>query len=324
MHVLITGAAGFIGQLVAKTLLNDEEGSYKLTLTDIIEAPIPEGVKFPDRAKSIKTDLLTGSQAVMDKDLDAAFVFHGIMSAGAEADFELGMAVNFDATRALLDTLRETCPGVRVIFTSSLAVYGGNFIEPVDESQHPTPQSSYGAEKMMCEYLINEYTRLGFIDGLVLRLPTISVRPGRPTAAASSFLSGMIREPMHGLECVLPLRDRGFSHWLCSPKTLVQNLLRALALERNALPAYDRVLNAPGFGVTVQDMMDSLARVGGRDKLKLLREEDDEALKAILYSWPTRFDNSKALGLGYKRDESFDEIVGDFKKELQVQGESCN
>lgn len=175
----------------------------------------------------------------------------------------------------------------------------------------------------MCEYLINEYTRLGFIDGVVLRLPTISVRPGRPTAAASSFLSGMIREPMQGLECVLPLRDRGFSHWLCSPKTLTQYLLRALALERNALPAYDRVLNAPGLGVTVQDMMDSLARVGGRDKLKLLREEDDEALKAILYSWPTRFDNGKALGLGFKRDESFDEIVGDFKQELQVQGGNC-
>ncbi|KAK2594238.1 hypothetical protein QQS21_008017 [Conoideocrella luteorostrata] len=317
MRVLITGAAGFIGQLVAQTLLNDEQGSHTLILTDIIEPPIPKGVRFPQNAKSIKTDLLTGSDAVVDKDLDAAYVFHGIMSAGAEADFELGMRVNFDATRALLDVLRRTCPGVQVIFTSSQAVYGGEFTEPVDESMHPTPESSYGTEKMMCEYLLNEYTRLGFINGLILRLPTISVRPGAPTAAASSFLSGMIREPMQGLPCVIPLKDRSFRHWLCSPRVLVQNLLHALTLKRDALPVYNRVLNAPGMGVSVQDMMDSLARVGGEDKLQLLREEDDEALKPILYSWPTRFDNARALGLGFKRDESFDDIVRDFKKGLE-------
>ncbi|OAQ68925.1 nucleoside-diphosphate-sugar epimerase [Pochonia chlamydosporia 170] len=317
MRVLITGAAGFIGQLVAKTLLNDDNGSYTVILTDIVEPPIPQGVKFPNNATSVKTDLLTGSNAVVDKDIDAVFVFHGIMSAGAEADFELGMRVNFDATRALLDALRKTCPGVQTIFTSSQAVYGGEFTEPVDESMHPTPQSSYGAEKMMCEYLINEYTRLGFINGLILRLPTISVRPGKPTAAASSFLSGMIREPMQGLPCVIPLKDRGFKHWLCSPKTLVGNLLHALTLPRDALPVYNRVLNAPGMGVSVQDMMDSLARVGGEDKLKLLTEEEDEKLKGILYSWPTTFDNAKALGLGFKRDESFDDIVRDFKRELE-------
>jgi nucleoside-diphosphate-sugar epimerase len=227
------------------------------------------------------------------------------------------MRVNFDATRALLDSLRKRCPGVQTIFTSSQAVYGGEFTEPVDESMHPTPQSSYGAEKMMCEYLINEYTRLGFINGLILRLPTISVRPGKPTAAASSFLSGMIREPMQNLPCTIPLTDRGFSHWLCSPRTLVANLLHAMALPRDALPVYNRVLNAPGLGVSVQDMMDSLARVGGPDKLKYLTEEDDEKLKAILYSWPTRFDNSKALALGFKRDGSFDDIVRDFKRELE-------
>jgi nucleoside-diphosphate-sugar epimerase len=227
------------------------------------------------------------------------------------------MRANFDATRSLLDDLRKIRPGVKVIYTSSQAVYGGDVIEPVTETMRTTPQSSYGCEKMMCEYLINEYNRRGFINGLAFRLPTISVRPGKPTAAASSFLSGMIREPMQGLKCVIPLRDRGFKHWLCSPRVLIENLLYSLTLERDALPDYDRVLNLPGLGVSVQGMMDSLARVGGEDKLRLLEEEDIPELKKILYSWPTTFDNAKALGLGFKRDESFDDIVKDFKEGLE-------
>lgn len=227
------------------------------------------------------------------------------------------MSANFDATRSLLDALRETCAGVKVIYTSGGAVYGGKIVEPVTEAMRPTPQSSYGCEKMICEYLINDFTRRGFINGLIVRLPTIAVRPGKPTAAASSFVSGMIREPMQGLQCVIPLRDRGFRHWLCSPRVLVRNLVYALTLKRDALADYDRVVNLPGMGVSIQDMMDSLARVGGEDKLQFLVEEDVPGLKAILYSWPTRFDNSKALGLGFVRDESFDAIVEDFKEELE-------
>lgn len=227
------------------------------------------------------------------------------------------MKVNFDATRVLLDTLRKTCPGIKIIYTSSQAVYGGDVTLPVNETMRPTPQSSYGCEKMMCEYLINEYTRRGFINGFIFRLPTISVRPGKPTAAASSFLSGMIREPMQGLPCVIPIKDRQFKHWLCSPRILVSNLVFSLGLERDSLLDFDRVVNLPGLGVTVQAMMDSLARVGGEDKLKLLSEEEDEKVKPILYSWPTTFDNKKALDLGFSRDESFDDIVEDFKAGLK-------
>lgn len=228
------------------------------------------------------------------------------------------MQANFDATKVLLEDLRKTCPGVRVIYTSSQAVYGGKIVEPVDETMRPTPESSYGCEKMMCEYLVTEYTRRRFINGLIVRLPTVSVRPGKPTAAASSFLSGMIREPMQGLPCVIPLTDRAFRHWLCSPRVLVENLVHALDVEKDALPGWDRVVNLPGIGVTVQDMMDSLARVGGEDKLKLLSEEDDDSLKPILYSWPTLFDNKRGLGLGFARDTSFDEIVKDFKAGLEA------
>ncbi|KAM5350953.1 hypothetical protein ACJ41O_003676 [Fusarium nematophilum] len=318
MRILITGAAGFVGQALATALLNDDEGTYHLVLTDVVDAPIPPNIKWPQNATSTKADLVTDAQRVVDKDLDAVFILHGIMSSGAEADFELGMKVNFDATRSLLDALRVTKPGIRVIYTSGGAVYGGVLPEPVDETMRPTPQSSYGCEKMMCEYLINEYTRRGFLNGFIFRLPTVSVRPGKPTAAASSFLSGMIREPMQGLPCVIPLRDRAFKHWITSPKVLIENLMYSLSLPGDVLPGHDRVVLMPGLGVSVQDMMNSLARVGGEDKLQYLFEEDDEAMKAILYSWPTTYDNKKALDLGFKKDMSFDDIVRQFKEGLEA------
>ncbi|KAF2691937.1 nucleoside-diphosphate-sugar epimerase [Lentithecium fluviatile CBS 122367] len=317
MRILITGAAGFIGQLVAKKLLNDENGAHSLILTDIIEPPIPSDARFSNQAKAIKADLCTQSSSVVTKDIEAVYVFHGIMSSGAEADFELGMKANFDATRALLETIRKICPGARVIYASSQAVYNNSVTLPVTEAQMPTPETSYGAEKMMCEYLVTEYTRRGFIDGISLRFPTVSVRPGKPTAAASSFLSGMIREPMNGIKCVIPIEDKQWRHWLCSPRILVQNLVYAATkLDLKRLPRFDRSLNHPGIGVSVQDMMDSLARVGGKDKLGLLEMREELALKKILDSWPAEFDNRKAVELGFVRDTGFDEIVRDYVEGL--------
>ncbi|GFF36820.1 uncharacterized protein HI_1014 [Aspergillus udagawae] len=310
MQILITGAAGFIGQLLAKELLNDP--SYHLTLTDIHEPPVPKGVKYPQNANAIKADLLAGAETVVDKSLDAVFAFHGIMSSGSEANFDLGMSVNVDATRTLLEALRRTCPGVRFIYSSSQAVYGRPLPDVVDDSVTPTPQGSYGAEKLICETLVNEYTRRGFITGFTLRFPTISVRPGQPTAAASSFLSGMIREPLAGKECVIPVEDRSFMSWLCSPRTLVQNLVLTLSLPSDALPPHIRSINVPGICVTVQEMMDALEKVGGKDKLALLKEKEDPTLRPILESWPTRFDNSQAIALGFKRDSSFEQAVRDY------------
>lgn len=234
------------------------------------------------------------------------------MSSGSEADFDLGMRVNVDATRNLLEMLRRTCPGVRVIYSSSQAVYGQPLPEVVDDKVTPTPQSSYGAEKIICETLVNEYTRRGFIAGFVLRFPTISVRPGRPTAAASSFLSGMIREPLFNKECVVPIQDRTFKSWLCSPRTLVHNLLHALTIPCDAIPLHIRQINVPGVCVSIQEMMDALVRVGGREKLGFIREEENAELKAILLSWPTRFDNGLAFSLGFKPDGSFEEAVRDY------------
>lgn len=315
MHVLITGAAGFIGQLLAKELLNDSE--YRVTLTDIHQPPIPQGVRYPQNATAVKADLLAGAKDVVDSSLDAVFAFHGIMSSGSEANFDLGMSVNVDATRNLLEALRHTCPGVRVIYASSQAVYGQPLPEVVTDSVIPTPESSYGAEKIICETLINEYTRRKFITGFTLRFPTISVRPGAPTAAASSFLSGMIREPLDGKECVIPIEDRSFKSWLCSPKTLVHNLLVTLRLSEDSVPPHIRQINVPGICVTVQGMMDALEKVAGKDKLALLQEKEDPALVSILKSWPTQFDNIQAISLGMKRDESFEQTVLDYKVQLE-------
>ncbi|KAL3455286.1 hypothetical protein BJX64DRAFT_272684 [Aspergillus heterothallicus] len=314
MHILITGAAGFIGQLLARELLNDP--SYTLILTDINEPPVPVGVKYPQNARTVTADLLTGASNVVEKSLDAVYAFHGIMSSGSEANFDLGMTVNVDATRNLLEALRATCPGVRVIYSSSQAVYGQPLPEVVDDSVIPTPQSSYGAEKIICETLVNEYTRRGFITGFTLRFPTISVRPGRPTAAASSFLSGMIREPLNGEECIIPVEDRSFKSWLCSPKTLVCNLILTLSLPADSVPPHIRQINVPGICVTIQEMMDALAKVGGEDKLALLKEKEDPTLRPILDSWPTRFDNAQAIALGFKRDGSFEEAVENYKLSL--------
>lgn len=315
-HILITGAAGFIGQALAAQLLNNP--SYDLTLTDVIEPPIPSGVKYPGNAKAMKADLTNPSSfsTILSESLDVVYVFHGIMSSGAEANFDFGMKVNFDATRILLEALRGTKPGIRVLYASSQAVYGLPLPEVVDESITPTPMGSYGAEKLMCEILINEYTRRGFIDGFVLRFPTISIRPGKPTQAASSFLSGLIREPLDGKECVIPLKDRKFESWLCSPKTLISNLEFALTVPSDALPSHIRYVNLPGICVSIQDMMDALAKVGGEDKLKLLKEETDPDMERIVSTWPTKFDNSLAFKLGFQKDVSFEQAVVDYKESI--------
>jgi nucleoside-diphosphate-sugar epimerase len=317
--ILITGGAGFIGQLLTERLLSDPK--YQLILTDIIKPPIPARAKYPGNAKAIQADLSEASslQSLISSTfpLDATYIFHGIMSSGSEANFDLGMKVNLLATMSLLEGIRKAPQQggklVRVIYASSQAVYGQPLPAVIDESVMPTPEGSYGAQKLIVETLVNDYTRKGFIDGLSLRFPTISIRPGKPTQAASSFLSGMIREPLNGQKCVIPLKDRSFRSWLCSPKTLAENLVYALGIDAaGKLESHKRVVNMPGIGVSVQDMMDSLAAVAGKEKLDLLKEETDADMERMLRSWGTEFDNTLAYGLGFKKDVSFEQAVRDY------------
>jgi nucleoside-diphosphate-sugar epimerase len=315
MRILVTGAAGFIGQIVCKELLNDE--SNHVLLTDVVEPSIPAHSKNVRNARCIQADLIESATTIVEPSLDAAILLHGIMSSGAEANLVLGYRVNVDATRAVIAQLAQVCPGIKIVYASSEAVYGRPVPKTgVTEADIPTPEMSYGCQKLMCETFINDYTRRGLINGISLRFPTISIRPGKATAAVTSFLSGIIREPLNGQPCILPLQDRNWKHWMCSPKTLVCNILVALQLSRDALPLHRRAVNAPGFAVTVQDMLDALEEVGGKEALNLVKEEPVPEMQSLLYSWADDFDNSLALSLGMKQDHSFTQSVRDYVETL--------
>lgn len=322
-NVLITGAAGFVGQVLAAKLLDND--SYRVTLTDVILPPIPKGVRNPQYATAVKADLCDASSlnALLSTDLDAVYVFHGIMSSGSEANYELGLRVNFDATRALLDAVRlQVSPNskgqlVRIVYASSGAIYGQPIPSVINDSITPTPESSYGTQKLMCELLINDMTRKGFIDGLCLRFPTIAIRAGRPTQAASSFLSGMIREPLNGEESVLPIEDRSYKAFMCSPRILVENLVKALTVDTAKLPKHLRTVNLPGTSSSVQEMVDALEEVGGKKATALLKFEKDPATERILYSWASDYDTSKAESLGFVKDDGIKAAVREYKASLE-------
>ena len=316
MKILITGAGGFLGQFLARELLSNPDN--KVVLTDIVNVPVPKGSKNPQNASCVKADLLK-DRSVITPDLDAAYIFHGIMSAGSEANFDLGMSVNLESTRLLLETIRQVRPGLRVIYSSSGAVYGRPLPDPINEDALPTPEGSYGAAKFMCEILINDMNRKGYINAICIRFPTVTVRPGLPAPAASAFISGIIREPLAGKECILPVKDRDFPSHVTSPKTLIHNLVYCLTLPSDALPSHKRVINAPGHVVTIQDMMDALAKVGGEDKLQYVKEEHDEPIAKILYTWAVKYDNSLAYKLGFKKPDSFEQSVREYMEYMQEQ-----
>ncbi|KAI1802854.1 NAD(P)-binding protein [Daldinia bambusicola] len=319
-NIIITGAGGFIGPLLAARLLDDP--GYRVILTDLVEPAVPPGVKYPQNATSLRGDisdpLFVASLLDAAAPLAAIFVFHGIMSAGSEADWELSVRVNVDSVRSLLLALKARFPRVRVIYSSSQAVYGQPLPRgPVPDDVRPTPEGTYGAHKLMTEVFLNDMHRRGFVDAFSLRFPTVSVRPGRPTSAASSFLSGMIREPMKGEESVIPLEDRAFRSFLTSPGVLQENLIRVLNMDSAKLPRHIRHINVPGISVSIQELMDALAKYGGEDKLKLLREETNPDLERILRSWAPELDTTTPLKLGLIKDESADSLVKQYIDSLK-------
>jgi D-erythronate 2-dehydrogenase len=309
MQIVITGGGGFLGQRLAKALLASDLTFDELLLVDMV---IPGRPSEDNRLRCQQADLAEpgAAEALITDQTGLIFHLAAIVSSHAEADFDLGYRVNVDVTKSLLEGCRQTGKSIRFVFASSLAVYGGVLPAEVGDGTVVTPRSSYGTQKAMGELLVNDYSRKGFVEGLVLRLPTVCVRPGKPNRAASSFVSSIIREPLQGQTAVCPV-STDLSLWLSSPGTVVQNLLHAATLDYGALGDW-RTVNLPGLGVTVQQMLDALLRHSNAQTLARVRFEPDETTNRIVSSWPGRMDNSRALALGFRADENFDDFIKQF------------
>lgn len=306
MQILITGGAGFLGQRLALALLKSSVPFDEIILVDIV---MPSNPGKDKRVTCIQADLAEESHAKTLINPETGIIFHlaAVVSSHAEKDFDLGWRVNMDITRQLLEACRHTKPGIRFVFASSLAVYGGKLPECVTDTTAVTPRSSYGTQKAIGELLVNDYTRKGFVDGRVLRLPTICVRPGRPNQAASSFVSSIIREPINGEAAICPV-STDLVLWLSSPDTVIHNIRHASSLEASAFDGW-RTVNLPGIAVTVQEMLDSLGRITGATTLSLVQFKSDAAINNIVSSWPGELDNTRALQLGFKIDDNFDSFI---------------
>jgi len=313
MHILITGAAGMIGRklvarLVAAGALNGKPID-KLTLIDVSAPQKPQGF-----AGSVVTsagdiaDAAAAHRAVADRP-DVIFHLAAVVSGEAELDFEKGVHVNLDGSRALIEAIRATGEGYRprLVFTSSIAVFGAPFPETIADDFHLTPLTSYGTQKAIVELLLADYTRRGFLDAIGIRLPTIVVRPGRPNKAASGFFSSIIREPLNGEEAVLPVED-SVLHWHASPRAAVGFLIHAAGVDREKLgPRVN--LTMPGVCCTVAEQIAALRRIAGDKVAARIRREPDPLVARIVAGWPSRFDPRRALALGFQAEASFDEII---------------
>ncbi len=319
MKVVITGGGGFLGRKLCAALLNhhaliDARGR-PYTPTQIIcfdAVPFDPPLPTDPRVKGVVGDISDAATVRSLIDPDVASVFHlaAVVSAGAEADFDLGMRVNLDGTRHVLDACRALPQQPKVIFTSSLAVYGGDLPATVTDATPITPQTSYGAQKLVGEYLLTDYSRKGFLDGRALRLPTIVVRPGKPNKAASTFASSIVREPLQGDAAVCPVSPETRMPIL-SPRKAVAAFLHVHDLPADALGAHRGIL-LNGISAPVGEMVKAVERHGGSAAARLIEWKPDPAIQKIVASWPAAIDAERARRLGFHADSGIDEIIGNF------------
>ena len=314
MKVLVTGAAGFLGVRLIDALLAGEDGAPKvdaIVAADVVRCPITDP-RIDARIGSIADPRFI--QAIRADDADCIFHLAAVLSGQSEAEFDLGMQVNVDATRALLEACRRGARRPRFVFASSVAVFGGPLPDVVPEDMALWPQSSYGTEKAIAELLVSDYSRRGFVDGISCRLPTVAIRPGKPNSALSSFVSGIIREPLAGVDslCPVPLDTR---LWITSPATVTRNLVHASLLPTARLEGR-RSVNLPGLCVTPAEMLASLERIGGRDARALVRCEEDPAMMRVVCTWPGAFDGRRAAALGFEADSEIDAIVEEYRSAI--------
>ena len=312
--IVVTGGAGFLGKRLARELLRRgtlastsgaQERIDRIVLLDVVAA-----TDFDDpRIEVVAGDIAQASvvDAVIDARVSSVFHLAAVVSGEAERNFDLGMRVNVDAARVVLEACRRGGARPRVLFTSSVAVYGGNLPDVVTDTTPLDPRSSYGVQKAIGELLICDYTRKGFVDGRVARLPTISVRPGRPNQAASSFASGIIREPLNGEDAVCPVAKE-LRLWLLSPRRAIESLVALHDVPSGALGSA-RQVNLPGLSVSVGEMVEALRAVGGEVAVKHIRWQRDELVERIVGSWPAAWDTSRARSLGLAADTDFETVV---------------
>ncbi len=313
MNILITGGAGFLGRklcaaLLQRGTLTDTSGRMReirrIRLFDV--APVAHD---DPRVESIVGDIAGTDdvQRAVGNNTDSIFHLAAVVSGEAEQSFDLGMRVNVDGTRTIFEACRTLPSPPKVIFTSSLAVFGGPLPDPVPDAWPLTPQSSYGTQKAIGELLLNDMSRKGFLDGRALRLPTICVRPGKPNKAASSFLSSIIREPLNGLEATCPVEPT-LRVWLLSPRRAIENLILVHELPASVF-SHTRSINAPGLTVSVGEMVQALREVAGEEVAGRVCFRRDEAIERIMASWPAAFEAAFGKSLGMQADADFPSII---------------
>lgn len=314
MRVLIIGAAGMLGRKLTAALVKTDSLNGRpigsLILADVIK---PDTVAFSGEVETLDADISEPgkAEALMAKRPDVIIHLAAIVSGEAEANFEKGYRVNLDGTRSLFEAIRKAGETQtytpKLVFTSSIVVYGEPLPEYIDDDYVVAPLTSYGAQKAICEILLADYSRRGFFDGIGIRLPTISIRPGKPNRAASGFFSSILREPLIGQPAILPVSDN-VRHWFASPRAAIGFLIHAANLDTRALGSR-RTITMPGLCATVGDQIDALRRAAGEDATKLIRREYNPAIADIIAGWPRGFRAERAEQLGFKAEADFDEII---------------
>ncbi len=326
MKILVIGAAGMIGRKLCERLARNGalagQPIEAAHLVDIVAPSAPSLAHFPVTSEAFDIAAPYVAPKLIAGRPDVVFLLASIVSGEAESDFDKGYAINLDGTRTIFEAIRRErrlsgdVYRPKLVFTSSIAVFGAPFHETIDDDFFSTPLTSYGTQKAICELLLADYSRRGFFDGVGLRLPTICVRPGPPNRAASGFFSGIIREPLAGREAILPVADT-VRHWHASPRSAVGFLLHAAGLDLAELGAR-RNLTMPGVSATIGEQIEALRAVAGEAATKLIRRQRDETIERIVAGWPRRFDASRALGLGFTAESSFAEIIQAYREDDYV------
>ena len=313
MKIVITGGGGFIGFKLAKALLaRGTLAAERIARLTLVDQAFPAGLPEDPRLERLAGDISDPGFAARAIAADTTSIFHlaAVVSGAAEADFDLGMRVNLGGMRAVLDQARKCVHPPRLVFASSVAAFGGDLPRVLDDSTTPAPQTSYGSQKVIGEYLVSDFSRKGYVDGRSLRLPTIVVRPGKPNAAASSFASAVVREPLNRIpyECPLP-PETGV--WLLSPRRVVEALIHAYDLPASEW-GWNRVVNLPGITVTVAEMIAAMGKIAGSEVAKRVSWKPDARIEAIVKTWPVRFATTRALELGFKADPDIETVIRDY------------